>query len=111
MVRWNGTASVYLQVRVRDMRAESVNHNCVSDLLPDFCGMIVERDSKLVQSDLSGLLDLSFIGCCLCILPAGGGCFGTGNMALIGADGSDLCLRVVPTHWGGGGSVACRGVG
>ena len=52
------------------MPAESVNHNCVSDLQPDFCGTIVERDTKLVQSDLSGLLDLSFIGCYfLCILP------------------------------------------
>ena len=38
------------------MLAESVNHYDVSDLLPDFCGVVAERDRRIVQSDLSGLL-------------------------------------------------------
>ena len=60
----------------------------VSDLLPDFCGIIVERDRTIVQSDLSGLLDLTFIRCCFsCILPAGGGYVGTGNITQMRTDG------------------------
>ena len=79
------------------MLAESVNHYYVSDLLPDFCGVIVERDRRIVQSDLSGLWHLTFIRCCfLCILHAAGGCFGTGNMTEI---------RTGAAMRGGGGAV------
>ena len=61
----------------------------VSDLLrPGLCGIIVERDRTIVQSDLSGSLDLIFIRCYFsCISPTGGGCFGTANMTQICTDG------------------------
>ena len=47
-----------------------------------------------------GLLVLTFIRCCFsCILPAGGGCLGAGNITQIRADG--FCSG------GGGVTVGC----
>ena len=68
------------------MLAESVNHCSMSDLQLDFCGVIVERDRRIVQSDVSGVLD--------------------SLSAVLHA----YCLQEVAVFFsGGGGGVAVRG--
>ena len=79
------------------MVAESVNHYDVSDLLPAFCGVIVERDRIIVPSDFSSVLDLSFIKCCfLCILPAGGGCLGMRTKTPLCTKKKPVCHKMPP---------------
>ena len=83
--------------QLHSLLAESLNHYYASDLLPDLCGIIVERDRTLVQSDLSGLLDLTFIRCGFsCILPARRGCFRIGNLTTI-------YVQICAAEEGGGG--------
>ena len=89
---------------LHSMLAQSVKHHYVSDLLLDFCAMVVKRGRKIVQSDLTGVLDLILFGCCFsCTLPAEGGCFGTGNMPQIPTQiRTNGCSR-------GGGGGCCGG--